>query len=105
MSDAMKDSAATLRRMAAMADAGEVTGVVAIVIVNGNRFYYRGFVDGFALADLTLGTMDLVDEMRSIARGEPLPMPPLLSPVGDDCSGCMGTGDPHTCSAGDDDDA
>jgi len=83
-SNPLAEAAATLRRMAGHIDAGEVTAVVALVVVGGQRLYYRGFLDGFALADVVLGTMDIVDELRDIARGQPLPMPSALNPVEDD---------------------
>ena len=69
-----------LRRMADLIDAGEATAVVALVVVNGQRLYYRGFVDGYSAADLVLGTMDILDILRGDTRGQELPLTPDLAP-------------------------
>jgi hypothetical protein len=70
-----------LRKMADLVDSGQATAVVALAVVEGQRLYYHGWTDGFAAADLVLGTMDLVDSLREQIRGRDEPLPDEFASV------------------------
>lgn len=73
----LPNAAFTLRQVADLADNDQVTGLVLVAVINGNRMFFHAFVDGFSAADLLFQTMDVVDILRAQIRGTDLPAPAL----------------------------